>query len=162
MTRKRSKPFCTSSRKRRGYAVLSLCVGTALTISAGLMVVAAEPGQKHAKSAAAKPAADTYASQISPLMKRYCGNCHGATATAGLTFTTFKDTASVLKSRSTWEKVGEYLNSHHMPPVGQPQPTRAERDKLVAWIESTLSTADCKLQDPGRVTMRRLNREEYN
>jgi hypothetical protein len=49
-----------------------------------------------------------------------------------------------------------------MPPPGVPHPTPAERERLVTWIDSTLSSAECELDDPGRVTMRRLNREEYN
>ena len=43
-----------------------------------------------------------------------------------------------------------------------PQPTSAEREKMVAILESAFSQADCQIQDPGRVTMRRLNRAEYN
>src|SRR5262249_6368397 len=34
--------------------------------------------------------------------------------------------------------------------------------QMADWIEATLSSAECQLHDPGRVTMRRLNREEYN
>src|SRR2546426_145170 len=41
-------------------------------------------------------------------------------------------------------------------------PPPAEREQMVSWIDATLSQADCKIRDPGRVTMRRLNREEYN
>ena len=49
-----------------------------------------------------------------------------------------------------------------MPPAGMPQPTVAERNLLVSWTESALSKTDCKLPDPGRVTLHRLNRVEYN
>ncbi len=51
--------------------------------------------------------------------------------------------------------------SGHMPPEGMPQPTKAQRDSMVRWLDLTLS-GDCKLIDPGHVTMRRLNRREYD
>jgi hypothetical protein len=46
-----------------------------------------------------------------------------------------------------------------MPPEKEKQPTDAERAKLIAWVKS-LSANDAP--DPGRVTVRRLNRFEYN
>ena len=48
-----------------------------------------------------------------------------------------------------------------MPPQGSDQPTDATRKKVVQWIELSGKNL-CELQDPGRVTIRRLNREEYN
>ena len=50
-----------------------------------------------------------------------------------------------------------------MPPDDRPQPSEAESTRLTQYLESLLSKASCKTtQDPGRVTLRRLNREEYN
>src|SRR5262249_36647407 len=65
--------------------------------------------------------------------------------------------------RDVWESVLENLRSQTMPPEGQPAPTAAERQRVIDWIDATLSRADAQGQrDPGRVTMRRLNRVEYN
>jgi len=49
-----------------------------------------------------------------------------------------------------------------MPPEGKPQPTDAERALLIRWIDSRVLKIDCSRVDPGRVTIRRLNRVEYN
>ena len=49
-----------------------------------------------------------------------------------------------------------------MPPKSKPQPAEEERDRLVAWIDATLARTVPIKKDPGRVTMRRLNRAEYN
>jgi hypothetical protein len=68
----------------------------------------------------------------------------------------------MLKDRSVWENVAHNVGSGHMPPPGSPQPSKVQRARLAAWIRSTISAADGRLDDPGRVTMRRLNREEYN
>ncbi len=49
-----------------------------------------------------------------------------------------------------------------MPPEGNPLPTKEQREMLVGWIDGTLSKGACDIHDPGHVTMRRLNRDEYN
>ena len=50
-----------------------------------------------------------------------------------------------------------------MPPEDSPQPTREESARLASWIKTTLGADDCgKPSNPGRVTIRRLNRVEYN
>src|SRR5205807_2610045 len=54
------------------------------------------------------------------------------------------------------------LQAHEMPPEKKPQPTPEERERIAAWIQSELFPVDCEHPDPGRVTLRRLNRAEYN
>ncbi len=50
-----------------------------------------------------------------------------------------------------------------MPPDDRPQPSREEVGRLTQWIKSALKADDCgRTFDPGRVTIRRLNRAEYN
>ena len=50
-----------------------------------------------------------------------------------------------------------------MPPEGKPQPSEAESARFTQYLQSLLSKANCKIaHDPGRVTLRRLNRDEYN
>ena len=100
---------------------------------------------------------------VKPVVAKYCLGCHaGEDAAAGLDLSQFKDVSQVLKDGETWELVAQNVGASHMPPKKQPQPTPEQRDRLVAWIESSLSQAYCNLDDPGRVTLRRLNREEYN
>ena len=146
----------------RSLMLLSLLLPTA-----SLLITAAKPphSKKTAKTVAVSHAAapDTFPKEILPLVKQYCGGCHGAKeGSAGVSLLAFHTTADVLKSRAEWEKVASNVSSGHMPPEGMPKPTDAQRTALTGWIESTLSKAECNLNDPGHVTMHHLNREEYN
>ncbi len=50
-----------------------------------------------------------------------------------------------------------------MPPPGKPRPNADELDTINAWLDAVVFQMDCNgLKDPGRVTIRRLNRAEYN
>jgi len=114
------------------------------------------------KSIAKAPKVVTYEKDIQPLVTKYCAPCHGGqNPRAGLSLTKYKNKQSIIDAQEIWDKVAQNVASGHMPPAAFSQPTKAEREKLLGWIQSTL-TGDCNLQDPGRVTMRRLNRFEYN
>jgi hypothetical protein len=59
-------------------------------------------------------------------------------------------------------KVDEMVLFGGMPPEGEPQPDPQERRLLSQWIQSVFAV-DCSApRDPGRVTIRRLNRAEYD
>src|SRR4029077_7624919 len=62
----------------------------------------------------------------------------------------------------TWEKIMQNVRGHVMPPEKKPQPTPNESDRIVQWIEREVFKCDCAHPDPGRVTLHRLNRAEYN
>src|SRR5207247_1654009 len=65
--------------------------------------------------------------------------------------------------RVIWERVVRMIRSQEMPPGNRPQPTPEERQLLTTWTDAELAKVDCTgRQDPGRVTIRRLNRAEYN
>ena len=51
--------------------------------------------------------------------------------------------------------------SQVMPPSDKDQPNLAERKQLIAWIERDVFKLDPNNPDPARVTIRRLNRTEY-
>jgi mono/diheme cytochrome c family protein len=103
-----------------------------------------------------------YESHVRPLFEQYCFGCHGERKRAGLDLRAYVDAASVLANRKTFEAVLQNLESNLMPPENKPQPAPAERAQLVAWLKRELFTVDCSKPDPGRVTLRRLNRTEYN
>lgn len=130
--------------------------------STGVLVLVCWPPSSHAKpQAAAKP---TFAKDIAPLVKRYCGKCHGEKKPrGGIALTVFRDDASALKKRRVWEQVADNLRSGDMPPPGKPRPHADELDKINAWLDAVVFHIDCNgPRDPGRVTIRRLNRAEYN
>ena len=110
---------------------------------------------------AAKPTFDA----VRPVVEKYCVRCHsGAKPRGDLNLDAFKDQASVLAKPKVWEKVSEYLRGGMMPPKGKPKPTQAELDTVYAWLDADVLKTDCTNgpKDPGRVTIRRLNRAEYN
>jgi hypothetical protein len=134
-----------------------------------LLVLTLAPGLEAADvakpdAAAKKPEKASYTKQIAPLVAKYCVGCHGGNKPkAGLALDTFKDDASILKKRAVWEKVAMKLRTRQMPPRRRAQPTDAERGQITSWLDAELGTVDCNLKrDPGRVTIRRLNRAEYN
>jgi hypothetical protein len=105
----------------------------------------------------------TYARDIAPLVQKYCVRCHGGSKPrGGVTLDRDRDDASILKNRAVWEKVGDNLRSGDMPPAGARKPTAAEMELLNRWLDAVVYKSDCKgPRDPGRVTLRRLNRIEY-
>jgi hypothetical protein len=104
-----------------------------------------------------------YEKDIQPLLRRFCYDCHGeAKQRAGLSLQAFLDADAARKNRKVWESVLRLVREREMPPEGRPQPSDAERESITRWIESDLFPVDCSRPDPGRVTLRRLNRVEYN
>ncbi len=110
---------------------------------------------------ASKPAFDK---EIAPLVAKYCSSCHGEKKPrARIDLTKYKQEEDILKDRQVWERVAKAFKGREMPPRRRPQPTVAERERFEAWLDGTLGAVDCSLKrDPGRVTIRRLNRVEYN
>src|SRR5262249_56790217 len=72
--------------------------------------------------------------------------------------------AQARKGRKEWATVEHVLAAGEMPPKkSKNQPTKEEREFVINWISNTLTKVDCTgPKDPGRVTIRRLNRAEYN
>ncbi len=105
-----------------------------------------------------------FARQIQPLLKTYCIDCHsGDEPEAGLDLMEFDSPDSVRQQREKWEKVFDLVRIEAMPPVDVEQPTAEDRQQLIDWLDHTLFYVDCENDpDPGRVTVRRLNRVEYN
>lgn len=133
-----------------------------------LSAVRADEPKKSAAGAleAALPAEPLkFDADIQPLLKKYCYECHGEKRQrAGLNLQKFDSEQSILEGRKVWERAAAMIRTREMPPERrQEQPTQEERDLLSQWINETSSRIDCTgVHDPGRVTIRRLNRFEYN
>ncbi len=143
--------------------------GPGLALALGLLAGTAGPAPALADDPA--PAAPlggdaeavAFRDQVVPLLQRYCVGCHGGEKVkGGVNLTRYADVDAVRRDRKAWEKVLENVDSGAMPPEGSDAPTPEELQRLTNWIEAVVSKADCDLAEPGRVTMRRLNRAEYN
>jgi len=109
----------------------------------------------------ADPAA-TYTKEIVPLLEKYCYDCHGEGEAKGkFSLDEFKDLPAHLSNRKHWLPVWQNLRSQVMPPSDKDQPSVEEKKKLLAWIQTDVFKLDPNNPDPGRVTIRRLNRTEY-
>ncbi|MFK7777039.1 MAG: DUF1592 domain-containing protein [Gimesia sp.] len=106
-----------------------------------------------------------FTTQIKPLLTKYCLDCHtGEESEAGLSLEKYTTRSSILKHREAWEKIVQRIQIQSMPPKdSDPLPTDKEREAILAWFDDTLYGIDCTGDvNPGRVTIRRLNRNEYN
>lgn len=99
-----------------------------------------------------------------PLVQRYCVDCHSADyQEAELDLESFASAASLAEDRGHWEKVLQRVRFGSMPPEDAEQPSDEERATLIAAIEGAIYGSVCDLEPkPSRVTVRRLNRAEYN
>ncbi len=107
-------------------------------------------------------AGEAYRAEIEPLLVKYCYDCHGDGSREGdFRMDAFKDLSAHLNDLKHWMPVWRNLRSQIMPPSDEAQPGTEEKKKLLAWIESEVFKLDPGKPDPGRVTIRRLNRNEY-
>ncbi len=148
--------------KRFALLALTLVLGVSLASYAG-PTNAAKPAASAGPAAGdAKTAA--FIKNAQPILAKYCYECHGNGNHKGdATLDNVKSASDVLKNRSLWETALHHVNTMEMPPSDAKLfPDQAEREQLSDWIEGTLYNYDPSHPDPGRVTIHRLNRNEYN
>ncbi len=149
-------------RARTGFALI--CWIATVAYSSSEAELHAQESSKGKGSARTTTGAGSFQTAVLPVLTKYCTGCHGSSkAKAGLNLASYRDETSARSNRKTWERIKEYLEGGLMPPDDRPQPTREELSQLTGWIKSALKADDCgRTFDPGRVTIRRLNRAEYN
>jgi hypothetical protein len=108
-------------------------------------------------------AAEPNAFAPSAFLQKHCVACHGEkTKKAGLSLHD-KDEASLRKDRKVWVNVLRQVGVGDMPPTGRPRPTPEEVEAFTKAVELAFDKIDRDSPpDPGRVTVRRLNRAEYD
>ena len=96
-------------------------------------------------------------------LEQYCFGCHaGDHPEAGLVLDAYQDKLSLIKDYDAWERVLEMLETDQMPPEGNDQPTAEESDTFIQHVKAIFEEASRTAKpDPGRITVRRLNRVEY-
>jgi len=141
---------------------LSILLLLAVVLSVGLG--AAKPPASPSLRVDRKVAEVQLNETVLPVLREYCWDCHGdSEAKGGVNFDAHTNLMAVLRDRGTWERVIQTVRSGEMPPKKKKaQPNTEVRTHLVGWIERTLFPIDPSRPDPGRVTLRRLNRVEYN
>jgi len=120
----------------------------------------------HFRADAQTPAAKSVPlpKQVTAFVKEHCYACHGPEKKrAGLQLHVFTDEADILKDRKRWQHVVQMVFSGEMPPEEKPRPKLQDVDAFLKSVNDIFDRHDRAAgRDPGRVTMRRLNRTEYN
>jgi Protein of unknown function (DUF1592)/Protein of unknown function (DUF1588)/Protein of unknown function (DUF1587)/Protein of unknown function (DUF1585)/Protein of unknown function (DUF1595)/Planctomycete cytochrome C len=112
-----------------------------------------------------KPAAnDEFTRDVLPFVEKHCVSCHNAQKKkADLILTAYRDELSVVKNRTVWQAVAKMVHAGEMPPESRPRPAAADMERFDKAIAAIFERADHGAKrDPGHVTIRRLNRSEYN
>ncbi len=135
-----------------GFASLLVCAGVSARLS--------PKTQKVPLSVASTDFTKT----VRPFLTRYCISCHqGKRASAGLNLEPYLDFASLSGNRKGWHTLLQNVVSGVMPPSHEhSQPSTAQRSQFTSLVSQILERQDRQSPpNPGRVTLRRLNRIEY-
>ncbi|HYE32975.1 MAG TPA: DUF1592 domain-containing protein [Methylomirabilota bacterium] len=115
----------------------------------------------HTASAAENPAAAEFRRDILPILRDHCFDCHAdGTKKGEVAFDEFKSDEELLKPE-LWHHVLKNVRAGLMPPQKKPKLAPESQEKLEQWIKLRAFGIDPANPDPGRVTVRRLNRVEY-
>jgi hypothetical protein len=138
--------ICASRRLRRDVYPLVLLVA-ALPWSSAL---AADRGKTQ------------FRTDVEPILTELCLGCHNAQQKKGsVTLDDFESGADRPEHRDLWLRALKMVRAGLMPPKNRPQPTAEQVASLERWIKGSAFGLDPRNPDPGRVTVRRLNRTEY-
>jgi Protein of unknown function (DUF1592)/Protein of unknown function (DUF1588)/Protein of unknown function (DUF1587)/Protein of unknown function (DUF1585)/Protein of unknown function (DUF1595)/Planctomycete cytochrome C len=116
-------------------------------------------------SAMAQTASESVAEfqkDVRPLLENYCYDCHGGDEKKGdVSFEELKSNSDIL-NHDLWFRVLKNLRAGLMPPAKRTaRPSLEERQRIEGWIKYQAFAINPQNPDPGRVTIRRLNRAEY-
>jgi hypothetical protein len=99
---------------------------------------------------------------VQPILTKYCYDCHGDGMSKGqVSLDEFKSHEEMVSDHDLWLRVIKNVRGGVMPPEKKPHPTAEEKEVLERWIKDASFRIDPADPDPGRVTVRRLNRTEY-
>jgi hypothetical protein len=146
------KPQLIQIAQRKAFAMGGLCFG---------FFIAALSGLGGSATGVEIPARAEFHQNVQPILTEYCYDCHGDGAKKGNI--AFDELASdeALLSHDLWFKVLKNVRAGLMPPQKKRRPPPEEVQQIERWIKYAAFGLDPKNPDPGRVTVRRLNRVEY-
>jgi len=134
-----------------GFAALN----TAAAQSAQVAVNSPAPATTSATDTALTP------DDHKKMLMQYCTACHNDKAkTAGMSVVPL-DANNLQANQATWEKILRRVSLGEMPLRGAPRPPKERLDQFTHWLATTLDAQAAAKPDPGRATIRRMNRTEY-
>lgn len=113
---------------------------------------------------AARAGAASAADGIEPLLAQYCFRCHGAqTQQGGIDLAAAVAQRPLVRNRETWRRAAQAIEIGMMPPQGLPQPSAAQRGRLLAALDESIEHFDYSgIDNPGFEPLRRLTHTEYD
>ncbi|WP_417744315.1 DUF1592 domain-containing protein [Rosistilla oblonga] len=102
-------------------------------------------------------------SELQPLLKTYCLDCHdAASAEGGVALETPASALAMRMDRETWMRALRQVQAEVMPPSDSPEMPAADRAAMIHLIDEVANSVDCGPNvNPGKITLRRLNSSEY-
>lgn len=144
---------------RSRMAMLAILV---LTMGSGLREDSVSPAAPQPEP---PPTPDIFQKDVLPFLAKHCFACHGNGKRRGdLALDKYKDDDALQKDRKVWESITQMIRAGEMPPKERKtRPTNDEIAAVLKSIDASLAKLDCTgPRNVGRVTIRRLNRAEYN
>ena len=105
-----------------------------------------------------------FSEKVAPFLQQFCVDCHGGSdPEAKLGLDTYETSSRIQTDFEIWEKILRFIEDRQMPPADAEQPGAEALENVTAAIRAELESFDCTQAPPfRRVTIRRLNRAEYD
>lgn len=131
-----------------GFALLTIGISTPLPLQ---------------PAAAADPAQPMMGEQHRALLKENCLSCHNETKKkGGIRLDDLPFAVNNGQAAERWQQVLDQMNSGDMPPEDEKQPEKSAKANFLDDLAHVMVAARRTLADQqGEITMRRLNRREY-
>ena len=107
------------------------------------------------------PVLASFREDVEIVLDEFCYDCHGyGSDKGGVVLDGFANDAEIL-DHELWLRALNNIRKGLMPPSDEHQPSGDQREAIVSWIKEKAFQLDPSNPDPGRITVRRLNRVEY-
>jgi hypothetical protein len=103
----------------------------------------------------------SFTKNVEPVLDEYCYDCHGDGSKKGGVQLDGFASDDAIRDHKLWLRVMKNVRAGIMPPAGEPRVPSEDEKTLMSWIKLQAFSLDPAHPDPGRVTLRRLNRVEY-
>ncbi len=148
--------------KRGGFAMgIVACAGLAGIALLGNATADTLPPATRVAQAAPQPLSATPTAARKAMLVQYCSGCHNDKAkTAGMSVLPL-DADRLGAHNDVWEKILRRVSLGEMPPRGMKRPSKEEIADFTHWLATSMDGMSSAAPNPGRATLRRLNRTEY-
>ncbi|MCA9071963.1 MAG: DUF1587 domain-containing protein, partial [Planctomycetaceae bacterium] len=98
--------------------------------------------------------------RVKPFLTEYCVSCHNAEEMTSGIRVDHLDSALEDRQLKLWQAIRRQVEKGNMPPEGEQQPSKAERQQIIEWIDQGLKIARSR-PVPKNGSVRRLTVRQY-